>query len=393
MDSLDGRPGLEELDALHAFPEWTDRAMFVGYLSTALLTGIATTTLERRWLFLLLLALAVLPTAIEVVRALPTVVFAAMVLVPLMILNWSPPSVGLQDVEGASQANLLFTTFLAGQIVATGQRRLVGWVVALRFALPIGRWFVDDSFQSLPIWVGAVVIGVTIGRVMRKLIESMADLKAAENELAAKAATDERQRIAREVHDVIAHSLTVTMLHVTAARLAVGRGDDGAATEALLEAERLGRESLSEIRQTVGLLRTEPDGGIEAPQPGAADIVELVDGFANAGVTVRLDVEGSLAEIGGPAGLTAFRVVQESLANAVRHQPGSATHVAIDAAAGDLHLRVTSTGGRRTPSGGGPGNGLQGMRERVEALRGTFVGRTRRPGRVAGRMPAPGGPS
>ena len=145
--------------------------------------------------------------------------------------------------------------------------------------------------------MGAVVIGVTIGAVMRRLVESMGDLKAAEVGLAEKAATDERQRIAREVHDVIAHSMTVTMLHVTAARLAVARGDDDAATEALLEAERAGRESLNEIRHTVGLLRTEPDGGIEAPQPSAGDIVQLVDGFAEAGVDVRLAVDGDLDDV------------------------------------------------------------------------------------------------
>ncbi|MGH9273260.1 MAG: sensor histidine kinase, partial [Acidimicrobiales bacterium] len=287
------------------------------------------------------------------------------------VLNWAPTSVGLQDADGTSQANLLLVTFLAGQTVSTSSRRVSIVVIAACFALPLGRWFVDDDFDSVPIWLGAVVIGFTIGLVLRKLIESMADLKAAEGGLAAKAATDERQRIAREVHDVIAHSMTVTMLHITAARLAVGRGDDAAATEALVEAERLGRESLREIRQTVGLLRTELDGGVETPQPTATDIVELVDGFATAGVAVRLSVDGSLAEVGGPAGLTAFRVVQESLANAVRHQSGSSTLVAIETGGG-LLVRVTSRGGRRPRSRGEPGNGLQGMRERVEALGGTF---------------------
>ena len=73
-------------------------------------------------------------------------------------------------------------------------------------------------------------------------------------------------------------------------------------TEALLEAERAGRESLNEIRHTVGLLRTEPDGGIEAPQPGAGDIVQLVDGFAEAGVDVRLAVDGRLDGVSAAGG-------------------------------------------------------------------------------------------
>ena len=102
------------------------------------------------------------------------------------------------------------------------------------------------------------------------------------------------------------------------------------------------------------------------------DIVQLVDGFATAGVDVRLALDGNLADVSASAGLTAFRVVQESLANAVRHQPGSSTVVAVEAD-DELHLRITSEGGRRRSSGCGPGNGLQGMRERVEALRGTFA--------------------
>ena len=370
-DVLDGRPGLKELDEQHAFPEWTDRAMLIGYLSVAVLTGV-TSQVESRWLFCGLLALAVLPAAIAVVRPMPAGTFAFATLVPLAILNWAPESVGLQDPHGTSQVNLLIATFLVGETVATASRRVAVPVVIACFALPIGRAFVDDTFHALPIWLGAVVIGVTIGAIMRRLIESMADLKAAEAGLAEKAATDERQRIAREVHDVIAHSMTVTMLHVTAARLAVARGDDDAATEALVEAERAGRESLNEIRHTVGLLRTEPDGGIEAPQPSARDLVQLVDQFAEAGLDVHLSVDGSLEEVSPPAGLTLFRVVQESLANAARHQPGSSTTVRVIAGDG-LRVQVTSEGGKRRNNGCEPGNGIRGMRERVEALHGSLT--------------------
>lgn len=368
---LDGHPGVDELEEQHAFPEWTDRAMFIGFLTVAVLTGMA--QVESQWLFWGLLALTVLPSAIDCVHPISSGRYAVMVLVPLAILNWAPESVGLQDpAHGHSQISLLMATLLVGQTVATASRRVMVSVIAACFALPVGRLLVDDQFDAFLIWMGAVVIGVTIGAVMRRLIQSMGDLKAAEVGLAEKAATDERQRIAREVHDVIAHSMTVTMLHVTAARLAVARGDDEAATEALLEAERAGRASLHEIRHTVGLLRTESDGGIEAPQPGAGDIVQLVDRFAEAGVDVRLAVEGGLDGVSSPVGLTLFRVVQESLANAVRHQPGSSTLVSVSAAE-DVHVRVLSDGGRRRPASGCvPGNGIHGMRERVEALHGSL---------------------
>ena len=175
------------------------------------------------------------------------------------------------------------------------------------------------------------------------------------------------------MHDVIAHSLTVTMLHITAARLAVGRGDDEAATEALLEAERIGRTSLTEIRQTVGLLRTEPDGGIEAPQPTAVDIVQLVDGFATAGVDVRLALDGNLADVErargthrlpGRAGVAGQRGAPPAR---IGHRSSPSRRTTTSTCAS------LSEGGRRRSSGCGPGNGLQGMRERVEALRGTFA--------------------
>ena len=368
--NLDGRPGVAELDVAHTFPEWIDRAMFVGFLTVAVLTS--TADVERQWLFIALLAVAVLPSAVELVRAVPSGLFAAVVLIPLAILNWAPASVGLQDSAGTSQASLLIATFLVGQTVATAPRRTAIWVVAVCFALPIGRALVDDGYQALPIWVGSVVIGITIGLVLRKLIASMADLKAAEDGLAEKAATDERQRIAREVHDVIAHSLTVTMLHITAARLAVG------------------------ARRRRGRHRSAPGGRTDRPDEPHRD---PADG-GTAAHRARRRHRGAPAErcrhraagrrirdrrcrrpagarrqprrCRPPAGLTAFRVVQESLADAVRHQPGSATLVAVEAD-DELHLRITSEGGRRRSSGCGPGNGLQGMRERVEALRGTFA--------------------
>ena len=209
----------------------------------------------------------------------------------------------------------------------------------------------------------------------------MADLKAAEDGLAEKAATDERQRIAREVHDVIAHSLTVTMLHITAARLAVGRGDDEAATEALLEAERVGPDEPQ---------RDPPDGRTAAhrarrrhrgaPAHAPCDIVQLVDGFADGrrrrptGAR-RQPRRRQRARSGSPL----FRVVQESLANAVRHHPGLVHRRRASSADDELHVRITVRGRAAPPvPDADPATACSGMRERVEALRGTLRRRTAR---------------
>ena len=98
---LDGHPGVDELEEQHAFPEWTDRAMFIGFLTVAVLTAMA--QVESRWLFCGLLALAVLPSAIDCVRPIASGTYAVMVLVPLAIINWAPASVGLQDPRTATR--------------------------------------------------------------------------------------------------------------------------------------------------------------------------------------------------------------------------------------------------------------------------------------------------
>ncbi len=191
-----------------------------------------------------------------------------------------------------------------------------------------------------------------------------------------RAAADERQRIARELHDVIAHSLAVTMLHLTGARLALER-DPADAARALLEAERLGRRSLAEIRRTVGLLAPDDDSPAAA-MPGATDIPELVSDFVAAGLDVQFDCAGDLARMSPAAGLSAYRIVQESLANVVKHTPASAVRLCVriegDRARIDVRnpLPVSARVGRGRDGREDGGIGLVGMRDRAELLGGTL---------------------
>ena len=147
--------------------------MFVGFLTVAVLTG--TADVERQWLFIALLAVAVLPSAVELVRAVPSGLFAAVVLIPLAILNWAPA------VGRAAGPRRQRRRPACSSPPSSSDRPWPPppdgpaiWVVAACFALPIGRALVDDGYQALPIWVGSVVIGITIGLVLRKLIASMA---------------------------------------------------------------------------------------------------------------------------------------------------------------------------------------------------------------------------
>ncbi len=224
----------------------------------------------------------------------------------------------------------------------------------------------DDSF----IWVIGISFGWFGGFSVQTLANQTFALKRANAELGEKAATEERQRIAREVHDVIAHSLSVTMLHVTAARMALQRGRADDALEALEEAEKQGRTSLNEVRRTVGLLG--PDGSATAaPMPGVVDLPTLVADFRSAGLDARLNVHTADNELPAAAGLNLYRIVQEALTNAVKHAPGAAVDVDLDMDGSTIRLRVHNDAvNGAPPNGSGSGMGLRSMSERATLLGG-----------------------
>ncbi|MEU1209684.1 histidine kinase [Nocardia sp. NPDC005825] len=185
------------------------------------------------------------------------------------------------------------------------------------------------------------------------------------------AADEERRRIAREVHDVIAHSLSITLLHVTAARHALQTDRDvDEAVDALSDAERLGRQAMADIRRTVGLLgeRSAP----LRPEPGLDDIGGLVSDFVRAGMEIDFRSDGDPAEISAALGLALYRICQESLANVAKHAPGARARVRIMVYPRNIELTVTNT----LPAGAvlrpGLGMGISGMRQRLAALGGTL---------------------
>jgi signal transduction histidine kinase len=245
-------------------------------------------------------------------------------------------------------------------VLAAGEAVVIG--LAVEGTLPAA---------AATIWAVAMVIGLDMGFVMRSQqlrIEAQAREAVTRAE---QAAADERQRIAREVHDLVAHSLSVTMLHLTAARRDLETGGDVAdAADALREAERVGRQAVSDVRRTVGLLGQ--PGGIEPPAPTVADLSALVDVFRSAGLKVSLDVLGNAAEVPPGTALGLYRVVQESLANVAKHAPGSAASVRLDLASdpGTLTIRNPLLPGWTRSAGG---SGLRGMAERADLLGATLT--------------------
>src|SRR5262249_6713125 len=148
-------------------------------------------------------------------------------------------------------------------------------------------------------------------RRQRDLMEQLRDAQA---ELAVRARADERNRIAGELHDVIGHALTVSLLHISGAQLALN-DDPEAARASLAAAERLARTSLGDVRAAVGVMRAGQSGDM-VPVPTAADIAQLVESFRRAGTPIELDVRGDLGGLNATSGLAVYRIVQESLTNA-----------------------------------------------------------------------------
>jgi signal transduction histidine kinase len=290
---------------------------------------------------------------------LPRVMSIAIVLASVLVLVLSPVD---EDIAP------FFLVFLAAYHALAARKWESMLAGAGSIAVMVSVELAGRYSGSLPYVLG-IVIGWGWGYALSDQLRLIGELKQAQAGLAERAAADERQRIAREIHDVIAHSLAVTMLHLTGARLALWR-DPNEAEAALMQAERLGRESLAEIRRTVGLLA--PEGtGTAAPLPTAADIPELVREFEAAGLDVEMELRGDPQSLPPAAGLALYRVAQESLANVVRHAPGAPTSISllIDSDTVRLHVRNRLAAAVGAPSTDG-GQGVRGMRERVTLLGG-----------------------
>jgi signal transduction histidine kinase len=279
----------------------------------------------------------------------PFAVRAALIVGSVAVLIWHPAQFDITP---------FFLVLLIGEsaFVAPMWQGIV--VAVVSSALLVGLE-VAGRYEGSVVWL--LAFGFTWS--MTALIQSRLRLV---EQIGERAAFEERQRIARELHDVIAHSLAVTMLHLTGARLALDR-DPGDARRALLEAERLGRQSLAEIRATIGLLSPEQDAPTTA-MPSASDIPRLVRDFADAGLGVQFDYAGDLDAVSPAAGLSAYRIVQESLANVVKHTPGAAASVCvrIDGTSMRVEIRNPIAASVGLSHRDGRGSGLVFMRERAQ---------------------------
>ena len=262
------------------------------------------------------------------------------------------------------------------------------WVRALGLFLPVwmvgsAMWLWDIAWLDLA-YVGVVFVvvwglGVIVaGRrtYARELEARTTELEQARRELADRAVADERARIARELHDVIAHAMSVITVQAGVGGHLLEQRPEQAA-DALRVIERTGREALAEMRRMLAVLRepgtresgdgTGSGGPVPDPQPGLADLPQLIRQTRDAGMTFSYRTTGTARSLPPGLELAAFRVTQEALTNAVKHAPRSRGTVTVTYLPDELEIEVANTASAtRSDGDASHGHGLRGMAERVE---------------------------
>jgi signal transduction histidine kinase len=353
---------------LRARPVWADALLAVavfalwlaGYLITAGPAG-----REVTWPGVAVSAFAVVPVALR--RRAP---WLSVGLLAGAILLSAP----LHEQAGAESVSFLVISYTAVAVLPLVQA--LG-ATALLAASVVAALLLDrpPELRSL-LFSNALVLAVCffVGRTVRtrraytRALEDRAHAAEESREAAAREAVlDERRRIARELHDVVAHHISVMGVLATGARRTLYRTPE-VADEALKTIEDTGRTTLREMRRLLDVLRTEaePEAPVE-PQPGVAGLEALAAQVREAGLPVRVEIAGAPVALEPGVDLTVYRIVQEGLTNALKHAGPATADVRLTFTADTVELAVTDDGRGPRPGDAGPvdGHGLVGMRERV----------------------------
>lgn len=384
---------MDRVDGWFRARSWLTDAALAAVLAAVFLPGsvqlINEAGLGATWTPALVGAVVVLHVAVALRRWATLPVFAVVAAAEL-VLALAP---GLADPAGEAISAILLPSSLGYLVVAYTvsahtQRpwptvSLVIGVVGAVLAATRSAAATRDSLGSflgqeailLGPFLAAVVAAWALGRFRRLRADQVAALaeraRAAEADRAQRdrrAAEEERARIARELHDVVSHSLSVMVRQAEAGRYVAAK-DPAAAASVLATVADTGREALTDMRALLGVLRAGEGAESSTPQPTLDDLPELVERVRRSGQQVRLTVEGDPRPLDRATHLAAYRLVQEALTNVVKHAgPDAGADVVLAWAPGALRVRVSDTGAARRTAGeqSGDGRGLLGMRERVQ---------------------------
>jgi signal transduction histidine kinase len=256
--------------------------------------------------------------------------------------------------------------------VWTSPRRFAIGLAFLAAGFFIASYGPKGSVANTALFSGVTLVVVLLVRRVLGDRERRAQLAERERDVAAReAVVEERARIARELHDAIAHNVSMMVVQAGAERRVLD-GTGGTTREVLETIEQIGRGALTEMRRLVGMLRSD-DGEPLAPQPGLDDLPTLVAQVADAGLAVELHIEGERRALPVGIELSAYRIVQEALTNALKHAGEANASVLVRYGADSLELEIVDDGaGAVQAAVSGGGHGLVGMRERVALYGGRF---------------------
>jgi signal transduction histidine kinase len=279
---------------------------------------------------------------------------------------WGPPNV--------VSYGLAWICAMYGLAVWAGPRGFaVGAAVVALSSVAAGVGPKVSASSSFQFGIVSLAVLLIVRRVVRDR-EQRARIAERERDLAAReAVVEERARIARELHDAIAHNVSMIVVQAGAERRVLD-GAPGTTREVLQTIEQIGRSALTEMRRLVGMLRTDADDAL-TPQPGLGDVPTLVTQVCEAGLPVELQIDGERRELPVGIELSAYRIVQEALTNAMKHAGEAHATVHVHYGPDSLELEIVDDGApahRLAPRGG---HGLVGMRERVALYGGRFDAR------------------
>jgi signal transduction histidine kinase len=290
-------------------------------------------------------------------------------LIVIELANLARPAVPNALAEtGAFLFGFVFAVYSAGRY-ATGSAVLACALLVLA-AIPLAGIEPGDpvAFTDIAFFVmflGGPFVG---GRIVRRRVLREQVLEVERDTKAVEAVAEERTRIARELHDVVSHAISVVVLQARGGRKLLA-AEPAAAREAFDVIEQMSEQALTEMRRLLGLLRADDDELALAPQPSLARIDELVSGLKASGLPVEVTIEGEPMPLPPGVDVSAYRIVQEALTNALKHAGPARAHVFLRYGPDDLELEILDDGAGGG-NGGGSGHGLAGIRERVAVIGG-----------------------
>ncbi|MGV0743852.1 sensor histidine kinase [Mycolicibacterium sp. XJ870] len=247
-----------------------------------------------------------------------------------------------------------------------------------------------DRIDGVVIFLVLMVVSLLIHHMLKTQQRLIAVEQQAKDSVREHATSEERRRIAREVHDVVAHSMSITLLHLTAARHGLQQqADVSEVISALVDAERIGRTAMTDIRRTIGLLETGPASATS--QPSIDDIIGLIHDFEVAGLVLDYQINGTTDHVSPSTGLAVYRICQEALANVVKHAPQAKADMLLDISPSSIVVSISNDSPRSLTGkvrGADDGRGISGMKQRAELLGGSVIaGRHRSHWTVEARIP------